>query len=157
MCLITSQNGFKTADKDIVCYKELYDSPILGLSTPYQLYRVPEEAIQGRRPFKAGGTPVFRQQLSTYPDHILTYSDHILTEGAIHTYKEKPRNRHKNHTVFKCIIPKGTEYATGTDSGGTECYASREIVFIRQLSWKGLMKGLLKRTAEAIANALKNK
>lgn len=149
MCLITSQNGFKTADKDIVCYKELYDSPILGLSTPYQLYSVPEEAIQGRRPFKAGGEPVFHQQISPHPDH-------ILTGGAIHTYKEKPRNRHKNHPVFKCIIPKGTEYATGTTLGGTECYASREIVFIRQLSWKGLMKGLLKRTAEAISNTLKN-
>lgn len=118
------------AEEDIVCYKALVHSSIDPpgmLHTPFQLEPIRISVyLNYQIPFIAGDDSKFW----SFWQHKLGLSKRVGS-GFIHTYRSilldcVIRRVH----VFKCIIPKGTEYFIGIDDD----YASKKIIFLEQLT-----------------------
>lgn len=135
MCMYSKTNEVKKAAKDIVCYKELsyfyYEGKYV---TPYVFTEVKDNIIRGEEFFKAKGKMNIR--LSGLAKKNLMF---MVGQGFIHTYKNFPTQKvfGKNTAVFKCIIPKGTNYIEGTNYKGNLCYASRKIKFVEKIISEG--------------------
>lgn len=153
MCLYLNDIKPKIAKRDIVCYKILNCTSRLNwdtheaekmYTTPYQntpINSVNDDIIKGIRCFETN---------SSTP-HILANSDlhyakgfkWTMHGGCIHSYRYKKdadfmtihSNFIKGHeeVIFKCVIPKGTEYYKGIDALGQENYASKKIRFVKQV------------------------
>ena len=155
MCLYLKDIKPKIAKRDIVCYKILnrtsrfnWDTNEMEemYTTPYQhtpINSVNDDIIKGIRCFEPN---------SSTP-HISSSSDLFCLKGfkwamrggCIHSYRyKKDANFMKKDTyfvkvvgtedvIFKCIIPKGTEYYKGIDAIGQENYASKKIRFVKQV------------------------
>ena len=119
------------ADKDIVCYKvltqDLPGGPPDEFLTPFQLEPIRMSVyLNCQIPFIAWDDSKF----CSFWRHKLGFS-RVVESGFIHTYRDRhsiPFVRYE--FVFKCIIPKGTEYFIGTDHD----YASKRIIFLEKLS-----------------------
>lgn len=93
MCLFKDKNHHLfnhplVAEKDIVCYKQLYLNCANILVTPYMHVPVPRKCIQKNKrriPFKAETISRFKFIWR----HILGFSD-IVTDGFIHTFSSVP-------------------------------------------------------------------
>lgn len=128
MCLISKWRFPRKAEKDIVCYKVLRALK----------YPAGPEKIQFFTPFVGDIIDIHKPIIATsnvkpikkWWDRII--SPHTKTYGYIHTYSTKRDARGCadalgfNCRIFKCIIPKGTEYHIGR--GGDYC--SKMIVML---------------------------
>ena len=120
MCLITSNNTSYIAERDIICYKVLN-----GRYTPYRNIKVNILQLLGLMPFKAEGF------IDIYPN-VFGY---IIEGGMIHTFVNEneaidANAYHIKDRVYKCIIPKGTEYFISSDK---EEYCSKKIKFVKRI------------------------
>ena len=147
MCLYLKNIKPKIAKRDIVCYKILnrtsrfnWDTNEMEemYTTPYQhtpINSVNDDIIKGIRCFEPN---------SSTP-HISSSSDLFCLKGfkwamrggCIHSYRYKNDANFMiddfEQVIFKCIIPKGTEYYKGIDAIGQENYASKKIRFVKQI------------------------
>lgn len=157
MCLLTDQETPEIAQEDIVCLKavetvEGEGEKVVNI-TPYRFAPLPDEVLNGKRPFKAKRTDFSSK---------FWRSEHgKVSSGFIHTYAV-PENAYDVHsiardmgymisligtvegiskskretagckdeplilgiTLWKCIIPKGTSYAKGKlDTSVSDVYA----------------------------------
>lgn len=121
MCLISRTNKPLIAEKDIVCYKLLrrcgflYRTPITHtIVFPFwwKLFNIS---------FTAKCDEEILKELDS--------SCYYISKGFIHTFKSKCI--YPNGCVmFKCVIPKGTEYFVDSYNPG---YASKQIKFIKKI------------------------
>jgi len=140
MCLFSR---IKTnAKKDLICYKiiERYKN-FYGeycYKTPFQGTPVSIKVIEGQEfkpdPFISIGAD--RKSDGHYE----------VYDGFIHSYKTRWKARKmakyiretlfkgedRWYDVYKCIIPKGTEYFDGVDENGFGAYASKSIKIIKK-------------------------
>mgnify|MGYP006874639238 CR=1 FL=1 len=135
MCLYKDKkyhpfNKHLIAEEDIVCYKALVHSSIDPpdiLRTPFQSEPIRISVyLDYQIPFIAREDSKFL----SFWQHKLGLSKRVGS-GFIHTYRSiyfAPAIRQVH--LFKCIIPKGTEYFIGTDDD----YASKKIIFLEQLT-----------------------
>ena len=129
MCLYAKKDSkLQVAEEDIVCYKRLlYYNGASGtmFGTPYQFAVVTKRQLMGKICFTAKGK---KEIVTTEWDEVK------VGGGFIHTYafsNHADRNCSRDDQyIFKCIIPKGTEYMVGTDSYGYPSFASRKIRFV---------------------------
>ena len=135
MCLIKDKkyhpfNKPLIAEEDIACYKALVhssiDSPNI-LRTPFQLEPIRISVyLNCQIPFIAGDDSKFW----SFWQHKLGFSERVGS-GFIHTYRDMSfTSLLRQVRIFKCIIPKGTEYFIGTDDD----YASKKIIFLEELT-----------------------
>ena len=125
MCLLNNETRLKVAERDIPCMKVITID--LGDFRPF--YRreltIPHEVVCGKTPYKADGEAVcVEREDACHPC--------VWGGGLVHTYNAKANLitfEYSNALIYKCVIPKGTEYTEGVDERGGKCYASREIVF----------------------------
>lgn len=137
MCLYTKNRNAFVAEEDIVCYKILiktkipfvYKTPIVGT----KLIKFPNI----KTTFKAKGNHI----IHLAPIHPTLSGNDIyeVAGGFIHTYKNLEgvkslleRNCFENFTVFKCIIPKGTNYYKSVNELEDE-YASEKIKILEEI------------------------
>lgn len=135
MCLIKDKkyhpfNKPLVADEDIVCYKVLAQfitDPPDVFRTPFQFDPIRVQLyINCQIPFVAWGDI----ELCSFLKHKLGLS-RIVESGFIHTFRGKHSIKILKHEfVFKCIIPKGTEYFIGTNND----YASKKIIFLEKIN-----------------------
>ena len=138
MCLVTEQDSYKVAERDMECYKILQVSfGVLGriiYNTPYTGTRVPRRVVSGKRCFVASGKMSWN-----YGDFT-----HVIGRGMIHCYtaNEKGRdackyiyndmwfNNGMTVFIFKCVIPKGAHFYNSINGSGI---CSDRIRFIEQI------------------------
>lgn len=147
MCLYLKDIKPKVAKRDIVCYKILNRTSCFNwdtheveymYTTPYQhtpINSVNDDIIKGIRCFEPNSsTPHISSSSDLF---CLKEFEWVMRGGCIHSYRyEKDANFMINdfeQVIFKCIIPKGTEYYKGIDSIGQENYASKKIRFVKQV------------------------
>lgn len=127
MCLVSLSVTPKVADRDIVCYKFLYQTGPFRYMTPVigtKLWKFP---FIGKT-FAAEGI----EDIEMDPIH----EKLVIGGGFIHSFAEaSDKYRHYsclfNVVLFRCIIPKGTEYFEHED--GSE-YASSKIVILKKVA-----------------------
>lgn len=176
MCLITTQDEIKIAERDLVCWKLLElirdDKGNEITVTPYMFTKIDDDVLKGKATLKAKVTTDYDYHfLPMYGEHckcvksnfVHTYrtlkngvyripqhsrfggffdvlSGLLYFIGKKDTYCMNPKRRDlgcddfpliTGVVLYKCVIPKGTEYFAGHDDGMHDvlCYASREIVF----------------------------
>lgn len=177
MCLKTNYPKFKTAEKDIVCWKILDTVRTVKGNvtlTPFRHEIVPQEILDGKRPLVPNEEQAEKLHIklndmarelegrevnmSNFWAHveggvIHTYTDEVSLSsmgyelryhtysigneeftGAIpNEYPERPiddcprYHRILSVSLWKCVIPKGTEYLEG-ESDFVKAYASASIV-----------------------------
>ena len=129
----------KIAEVDIPCYKLLKKAAIHYYSIYYG-GEIPLEVIHGKEDYYASHSETSYERLIHSTNDIL-YSS--IEQGYIHTYGTATVTdfgffiEGANAVIFKCIIPKGTEYFEGiylNDIG----YASRKIRFVKEISYPEL-------------------
>ena len=102
----------------------------LNYHTPYQDIKVSRNVICGIYPFAADiNRYTFFKPIFTIGDKKNLYR---IEDGVIHAFRSHLIaifRAYRKYVVFKCIIPKGTQYAIGTD--GDIC--AREIKFIKKI------------------------
>ena len=161
MCLI-AYTKLQEAKDDIVCYKFLLyqrdtHSLLKGMyDNPYDI----AVAIRMEE-FEHFYTPVMESKVDTRciyqgvpyiaNDCLMPIYNNELGGGFIHTYADKEKasavvehfildDRRPSETygrLFKCIIPKGTIYASGKDEAtGYDAYASSRIIFKEEVPVK---------------------
>lgn len=129
MCLYTKTSEPSYAKEDIVCYKIMAKNVYNGWITPYTRTPVSDSIVSGEENFKA----------NSYEQVDFPYRDlYRVAGGFIHTYIFASdaiihARYFKQSKIFECIIPKGVKYYK--NSKGT-CYASKEIKFVRQITFK---------------------
>lgn len=138
MCLYTKDPKVKIAKRRIVCYKILSNAHgpknYAGMSdiefmTPYQHTLIDDDIISGKKDFEAKGSVDITKNFDEAFCH--------LRGGCIHTYQNRKDAKYmcdSEQSVFKCIIPKGTEYYEGESLCGDKNYASKKIRFIKQIA-----------------------
>lgn len=154
MCL--KQEKYSIANQDIVCYKvvmrEIHDG-VVTFASPIALDIIDRDVIKGKTPFIARKYDIEKEcftEISEDEFSALLYQ-HNIGGGAIHTFSSQRSAKYmaswfrmltgkipnmltgeiqnKVFIVFKCIIPKGTQYYYGTCDNGSKGYASRQIIF----------------------------
>lgn len=124
MCLISETNKPTIATEDIVCYKVITTEN----KTPYTDSFVNILHRLGIIPFKAKGNIKIEENFNRFTRRYY----YTITKGMIHTFKGQifytmswffPK-------IYKCIIPKGTEYFIS--QGGNE-YCSKKIIFKKRI------------------------
>ena len=130
MCLVINHLKPKIADKDIVCYKLVERTKIKG---------VYKSSFQG---FEY----VIRQLYTNNIKIELSYKlikykvlfGHFIEEGMFHSYVShlypeilRPL---PNHTLLKCIIPKGAYYFKGYFDDSPS-YASSQIKILEEIKY----------------------
>jgi hypothetical protein len=117
------------AEEDIVCYKALVHSdtyPPDILHTPFQLEPIRISVyLDCQIPFFARDENKFLSFLQ----HKLGFSERVGS-GFIHTYRDAFTACISQVSIFKCIIPAGTEYFIGTGND----YASKKIIFLEKVT-----------------------
>lgn len=135
MCLLTKHSEPLTAGNDITCYKILVKINKNEFITPYK-YSVINDT---KKTFVASGddkaTFFFTMNDVTYYEvnggFIHTYSSINDAIYVRHIIEEEQVNRAKA-VIFKCVIPKGTDYYPGMH-GTIFGYAAKQINFINQV------------------------
>lgn len=135
-CLKINELCFKTANKDIVCYKVL--TRIFGtgeIKTPFANTVLSEEVMNGEKLFVAEGYPKIsfrRKRPSVEYGLIHTF---VTKKEAISLYETLKRySIDAEFFLAKCIIPKGTKYVSGimeTVKGDKKTYGSESIKFVK--------------------------
>jgi len=159
MCLFLEENKrtVKIAKDDIVCYKVMlriiYSDGTVVFATPFQDDIVEKEILQGEKPYvaKVPGVGDDRVDIST-DEFPLIYSyrhggwGNSIGRGAIHTFTSQKSAKSqaawfrfitstskgdtaRAYVIFKCIIPKGTQYFQGKCDCERNSFASRQIIF----------------------------
>ena len=128
MCLIIDQLEPKIADKDIVCYKMVTKSRIKGVYiSEYRRFKYITEKLY---------TNNIKIELSYKLIKYKVLFGHFIEEGMFHSYVShlypeilRPL---PNHTLLKCIIPKGAYYFKGYFD---DCpsYASSQIKILEEI------------------------
>jgi len=109
----------KVAAEDIVCYKYMD-----GQVTPVARYRVSKNILAGESPFVPEDEEcIFKIR-----------GQHIVENGFIHVFTSYPRRPFFD--VYKCIIPKGTEYYEDDNHDHVLAYAAKKIIFQERLESK---------------------
>lgn len=124
----TKTSDASYAEEDIVCYKVMAKNDY-GWITPYTRTPVSNSIVSGEKNFKA----------NSYECVNYVYSDVFeITSGFIHTFAIPSdaitlAKSFSGGKVFTCIIPKGVKYYK---SSSGNCYASKEIKFVKRLTLK---------------------
>ena len=151
MCIRTNQKNLKIAEKDITVYKLievdpakrdffqsreklLIENPQKYIFMTHYLYRIiPQDCFENNSPFKAKGLAKHEENYSETQDYKYRY-----TSGLIHSfkYKKDSLNVLKDFSyinlytiLYKCTIPKGTEYIEGVEDNNFTSYAAKQIIF----------------------------
>lgn len=133
MCLIV-KSAPKIAKKDITCYKIVTYVPFLTDDRYFSHF--------------VGCFIQYGDKICNYVmedshlKHIEDYIDSsgIINEGVIHSYKYLNdalafKKKYEEATLFKCVIPSGTEYVSGLNHLDlTSGYGSKSIKFIKKIS-----------------------
>ena len=143
MCLYIKDTKTQIARNDITCYKVMMKRRNGAVCTPFKLSHPSPDVLSGYANFKASRTNISANKLiesinvnSWFYKHNTDYTSQV-GEGFIHTYMFASHAvedmgiecfARKDYLLYKCVIPKGTEYVVG-DNGSYPCYASREIKF----------------------------
>lgn len=129
------------ARKDIECYKVLDTYSGNAFWTPYKRERVPDDAIKGKKCFRAQGKLEMRE--ICYPGSQL----YEVEGGVIHAFVDREGaikiarsfmgvvsiDIESIPSIFKCIIPRGTRYIMGIESEGQIC--AKRIKFVEKVSY----------------------
>ena len=134
MCLVINQLKPKIADKDIVCYKLVERTKIKGVY------------ISNFQGFEYVIRQLYTNNLDIrFVDKIIKNLDttrsglclYIIEEGMFHSYVShlypeilRPL---PNHTLLKCIIPKGAYYFEGYFDDSPS-YASSQIKILEEIN-----------------------
>ena len=134
MCLIISKLRPKIADKDIICYKLVERTKIKGIyKSSFQRFEYVIRQLYTNNIDIRFADRVIRNLCPSYP-HLSTYA---VEEGMFHSYVNylypailRPL---PNHTLLKCIIPKGAYYFKGYFD---DCpsYASSQIKILEEIN-----------------------
>lgn len=161
MCLI-AYTTLQEAKDDIVCYKfllcqrdaqsplkDMYDNQfdiamaarmedIEHFYTPVMESEVDIRCIYQGMPYIADNyvSPIYNNQLGG--GFIHTFADKEKASAVVeHFILDDRRPSETYGRLFKCIIPKGTIYALGTDEAtGYDAYASSRIIFKEEVPVK---------------------
>ena len=140
MCLYCWRKNPRIAKKDIVCYKVLIHLGSGAYVTPYTQRHLTYAEKKGKLDFVATGDKITLVNLVGLSRFFFRYK---VSKGYIHTFKNKADaaiemadwRRHKNPPyVFKCIIPKGTEYYKGIFGRTMKSYCSDKIRIIEKVA-----------------------
>ena len=158
MCIHTEETRLRTADKNIIVYKIILvytqnkardvECDLNLLESPndyvyrafYRYVPIGKECVEERFPYKGRGIAL------PLLSHLRGYR---YGEGLIHSFKtkkdaistlEKGYTHMKNGIIYKCIIPKGTEYVSGINEEFLNTYAAKEIVFEKPVYFGSLAK-----------------
>ena len=146
MCLIPDTITYLKADHDMVCWKiieHISDGTTETTVTPYAFAEVTKDILNGEKPFCPDKDETSRldNQMKDWDDFAKVRP---VAEGLIHTYMDAwetcgsltqntsfigTKDRGKlcvAISLWKCVIPKGTEYLCGKTNYS---YASKAIVF----------------------------
>ena len=141
MCLIVErkkEGNRITATEDITCYKVLKVMPSGLYFTPYMETRVYPSELTGEYTFDAHGA-YFSNEAYDFKN------DNEIHNGFIHTFcyysdayglaKTLSEGSYINeYAVWKCIIPKGTEFYWGYDKVTFKrAYAANKIKFTKEI------------------------
>jgi hypothetical protein len=146
MCL--RQKKHDIANEDIVCYKvvmrEIHNG-VVEFASPFVLGTISKDVIEGKTPFIARKYNIEKKYCTeiSEDDFSKLLNQYCIGHGAIHTFSSRTSakkvaswfrsfctfSKNKVFIVFKCIIPKGTQYYYGTCDNGSKGYASRQIIF----------------------------
>lgn len=137
MCLVVQRNEkFQKAEQDIIVYKVLRRGKrFFGL---FNCWRTP---FQGTVVDCHLGKPTELNARGQIDNKILEGSGFeffTVESGVIHTFlhKEDCRwaiNDDKKDIMFKCIVPKGTEYIKGRSNGVYASIGAKKIVFVEEI------------------------
>lgn len=141
MCLHTTNKFPRIATKDIETYKVVAKADSFVCS-PYRtqykwelnkVIKDKESAKIVKRKFYRDGTKMENPE-----------KEISISRGFFHTYLDLDEARKMQdffqaarrivdcvlveHTIVKCIIPKGTIYYSGVDDSGLKCYASKRLI-----------------------------
>lgn len=150
MCLYLKDKKPKIAKRNIVCYKILNrtrrfnwttDRVEKAYTTPYQhtpINLVNDDIIEGIRCFEPDSSTSDISPISPNLDFLHTEGwKWVMHGGCIHSYRYKKDANFMwsdaGQVIFKCIIPKGTEYYEGIDGIHQKNYASKKIRFVKQI------------------------
>ena len=144
MCLRSKIDKPLIAEEDIVCYKILERVPrwFFGFKwlTPWRFMHIPNAVLSGKRLLNARGKRVVLESLGFW----------LIENGYIHVYGADKYNETELEILskeasdgfnykgkagahmFKCVIPKGTEYYDGWNCHSHQ-YAARSIKFVEQV------------------------
>lgn len=118
MCLITYWKKSKIAKKDIICYKILRDKDFKELCSPHikTEYNVGLNKAYGKIVIYKG--PILKR-------FIFKCKTYMIGRGMLHCCTTKEfsfeylykvlYSPYYYYVIYKCIIPKGTEYYISTD------------------------------------------
>ena len=142
MCLYTKNKKLKVATKDIVCWKlfkpvrktDSEGNTTVHIYPPYhdEFGEIEDAILSGEKDYLACPQDY---------NETLSLSKGIVKRGFIHTFAKKKDAQLKakvawwNSVLYKCIIPKGTEYVTGICPDvfkNSKGYASRKIRVIKK-------------------------
>ena len=123
----------------------------------YRGKRVSRECVEDMVAYEASGK-VVRHDCGL---RVLSYQyPYYYGSGLVHTFRRRwdaiecAENDYLNHyvdgdpvpyIVYKCIIPKGTEYVHGVDINNFDSYASKKIVFVKPVYFEDVAKEWYKR------------
>ena len=126
MCLYLKSSKVRIAKEDIICYKFLVKE-VGSYFTPYQSSLIEVGKL-------IEDTESLMIEKTSKRDF-----NFILYGGMFHTFKDieaarkdvrwfaNNMSRVNEYVIFKCIIPKGTEYYEGTFEA-YKCYASKKLI-----------------------------
>ena len=134
MCLIISELRPKIADKDIVCYKLVERTKIKGVyKSSFQGFEYVIRQLYTNNIDIRFADRVIRNLCPLYPP----LSTYAVEEGMFHSYVShlypailRPL---PNHTLLKCIIPKGAYYFKGFFESFPS-YASSQIRILEEIN-----------------------
>lgn len=124
MCLIAKHHSPKIVKQDITVYKMVrYVKNVNEYETPYACTYIPKYVINGSKPFEARGKVMVTNPMPklyrVFGGYIHSYAS--LRQAAFAASTE-------NLAVFRCRIPRGTEYYEGDNE-----YASKKIIFEKKI------------------------
>ena len=133
MCLVTTQLEPKIADKDIVCYKLVKRTKIKGIyKSNFQRFEYVIRQLYTNNLDIRFADKVIKNLCPSYP-YLGTYA---VEKGMFHSYVNylypailRPL---PNHTLLKCIIPKGAYYFKGYFDDSPS-YASSQIKILEEI------------------------
>lgn len=140
MCLYCWRKNPRIAKKDIVCYKVLIHNGSGIYATPYMQKQLTLAEKKGKVYFVATGNKTLLVNLNGLSRFFFRYQ---VSKGYIHTFKNKAdavkeiadwRCGKNPPVIFKCIIPKGTEYYKGIFGRTMKSYCSDKIRIIEKVA-----------------------
>ena len=156
MCLSTNQAELRVSEDDITVYKLISVCPsnldffngAMQLNIDkladyrylsyYRLEEIDVHCVEDGVPYAAVGVSVKRRNYDVYK--------YKYGSGLIHTFKYKDdaicifEKSVSNVILYRCVIPKGTEYVSGEDNNGFGSYASKQIVFEEPVHFRPVAK-----------------